>query len=252
MRTPTDGAGGADGEAVTLSTGETVSLPLVTDATMTGAAFGADRSGVAALLPAGLAPVPTARGRAAVLLLCVGYGRVGAGEIPAYDEFGVLVPAVERSASAVPYAGALSGRVGAYVWTLPVTNEPGRALGVELWGYPKWVADITHEDHGRRRRTTVRADGQHLLTLDVRRPPTVSAGVSGASYTERGGSLLREPLELTGEVGVWPYSGAVSLRLGEHPLAERLSALELGQRALARFAAEAEFTIHAGRVVGQD
>jgi len=247
---PTPEAGGTDGGSVTLSTGETVGLPLVTEATMTGAALGADRSGVAELLPAGLAPVPTGPGRAAVALLCVEYDRIGEGEIPPYNEFGVLVPAIERSASGVPYAAALSGGAGAYVWTLPVTNEPGRALGVEIWGYPKRVARITHQDHGRRRRTTVRADGEAVLTLDVRRPPTVSASVPGASYTERDGALLREPLELDGAVGAWPYSGAVSLRLGGHPLAERLSALDLGERALARFAAEGKFTIHAGRVAG--
>lgn len=244
--------GATDGESVTLSTGETVALPLSTEATMTGAAVGADRAGVGELLPAGLAPVPTAPGRAALVLLCVEYGRIGEGEVAPYNEFGVLVPAVERSESPVPYGGAISGDLGAYVWTLPVTTESGCALGTEIWGYPKRVAEITHQDRGRRRRTRVRADGEHVVTVDVRRPPTVSTRVAGASYTVADGTLLREPLELDGEVGAWPYSGAVSVRLGEHPTARRLAALDPGQRALARFAADGEFTIHAGRPVPGD
>ncbi len=45
-------------------------------------------------------------------------------------------------------------RFGSYVWSLPVTTEPARALGDEIC-YPKTVANIGHHDNTTRRETTV-------------------------------------------------------------------------------------------------
>ncbi|RBI64536.1 acetoacetate decarboxylase [halophilic archaeon] len=247
----TDPVGGTTAEPFTLSTGETVDLPLSTDAAMTGAAFGANYGGVRELLPEGLVPIRTAPGRAAVTFLCVEYRRIGAGEIAPYDEFGVLLPAVRGSTGTVPLASALRGGAGGYVWYLPVTTEPGRALGVDVWGYPKAVGDVTFDDDGTRRRTTVTVDGKRLLTVEIDRPPTFGARLSASSFTVKDGTLLRAPLEFVGDVGGWPFSRRASYALGDHPRAERLRRLDLGSRALVRFAADGEFTIRPGRPVDE-
>lgn len=240
---------------VRLSTGEVVDLPLSTRATMVGATFSADRERAAGLLPDGLSALPTGPGRAAVTFLSVEYHRVGTrGEFEPYGEFGVLVPAalgetVDKSPLAdLPLAGELPRGVGGYVWYLPVTTEPARALGTEVWGYSKVVADVSFADRGRVRRTTVTVDGDRLLTLDVRRPRTVSASVSGRSYTEKNGQLLSEPLELDGELGAWALGGA-DYDLGDHPRADRLRDLDMGSRPLLRFAGDVEFVIGPGEVV---
>jgi hypothetical protein len=104
------------------------------------------------------------------------------------------------------------GHVDGYVDFLPVPTDPARALGVDIWGYPKTVADVTHRDRGATRHTTVTVDGH---------------------------------------VGAWPASRAFSMTLGDHPRADRLRRLDAGDRALLRFAA-AEVTIHAGRSVGDE
>lgn len=244
----TSSVDGTTAGPVTLSTGETVELPLSTDATMTGVVLSASRERVQELLPEGLTPIRAVPGRAAVTFLCVDYHRIGAGEIAPYNEFGILVPAVHGSITTVPLASAFT-RSGGYVWYLPVSTEPARALGVDIWGYPKEVGEITFADDGTRRRTTVTVDGQRVITLEIERPPTLDLHVSSSSYTVKDGMLLREPLELDGGIGVWPFSSRVSYKLGDHPRAERLQQLDLGSRALLRFHADAEFIIHPGEPV---
>jgi len=148
-------------------------------------------------------------------------------------------PVDARTAS--PFS-LVTGEGGGYVWTLPVTTEPARALG-EVWAYPKTVADIDFEDDGATRRTTVDVGGERLLSVDIRRPRTITGGVTARSYTAGEDGVVREPLALRGDLGAAPLSNRVALSLGEHPQADRLRALDLGSRALARFAFDGEFRI---------
>jgi hypothetical protein len=181
-----------------------------------------------------------------VTLLSVAYDRIGGCDIEPYDEFAVVLPAVPADAS----TWSAVAHVGGYVDFLPVTTEPARALGVEVWGYPKVVADVTHDEWGSTRRTTVTVDGERFVELAVDRPPTVGGSLSSASYTTMDGRLLRERLTVDGRVGAWPASEGFSVTLGGHPRADRLRRLDIGDRALLRVAADVEFTIHAGRRVG--
>jgi hypothetical protein len=240
--------GGTDGVVETLSTGHRVELPLSTTARARGVVLSASRSAVRALLPGSLRPVRATPTRAAVTLLSVAYDRIGGCDIEPYDEFAVVLPAVPAGAS----MRSTVEHVGGYVDFLPVTTEPARALGVEIWGYPKVVADITHRERGATRRTTVTVDGERFVELSVDRPPTVETRRSSASYTTMDGRLLRERLTVDGRVGAWPASGAFSVVPGDHPRADRLRRLDIGDRALLRVAADVEFTIHAGRRVGSE
>lgn len=243
--------GGTNGRSERLSTGHEVDLPLSTDATMTGVVLSASPAAVDELLPTGLTPIRATPGRAAVTFLCVDYDRIGHGsDITPYNEFGVLLPAVHDDSRTLPYASVLTRGVTGYVWHLPVTSEPAKALGVDIWGYPKEVAEITHDDDGSTRHTSVHLDDQHLIDVTVARPPMFTQTNSGVSYTTTDGHILREALELDGEIGVWPYSSNISYTLGDHPRAERLKDLDLSERALLRFAADAEFVIHEGERVG--
>lgn len=243
--------GGTNGESERLSTGHTVDLPLSTQATMTGAVLSASLEAVRGLLPAGLAPIQATPNRAAVTFLCVDYDRIGRDSgIEPYNEFGVMIPAVHDDTRTLPYVSVFTRGVAGYVWHLPVTSQPAKALGVDIWGYPKAVADITHNDDGSTRRTSVRIDGEELIDIAVDRPPMFAQSDSGASYTIKDGVILREQTELDGEIGFWPYSSKVSYTLGDHPRAQRLKELDLSDRALMRFAADTEFVIHQGDRVG--
>ncbi|MFW5956040.1 MAG: acetoacetate decarboxylase family protein [Halorhabdus sp.] len=234
-------------ETVTISTGQTFEVPVSLSATIAGAVFPAALTDVQTLLPDGLEAVRVADDWGAVTVLAVRYDRVGEGTIDPYDEVGVLIPAVEAGRRTVPVLSLLRRPVSGYVFTLPVTTEPARAFGVDVWGYPKLVADIDLIDDGRTRTATVTAEDQRLLSFSVQRPPTVPARLSGYNFTVRNEQLLREPTRLRGRVGAWPWSARASVSFGEHPISRRLSAVDIGDRALLRLAADCEFTIGAGR-----
>ena len=222
-------------ESLTISTGHSVELPAELEATMLGAVFAAPKEAVSELLPDGLRPVrATPTGKAAVTLLSVEYRAVSVPDLDPYDEFAVILPASHTSPASVPYASALMEATNGYVWYMPVTTEPARAFGADVWGFPKVVADIAHRDEGSARETTVSVDGQRFVTLTVERPPAIENEDDGFSYTTHGGRLHRVGSEIEAEAGVWPFSSSVSVTLGDHPKAEPLRGLGLGGRALGR------------------
>lgn len=214
---------------------------------MLGAVFAAPRQQVTALLPDELQPMRvTAGGKAAVTFLSVEYHRIGNGEIDPYNEFAIILPAVHESTTTIPYLSALTQETSGYMWCLPVTTEPAKALEVDIWGFPKVVADITHEDAVTRRRTTVTVDGERFITFETTRPPSIETQDDGYTYTVKDGELLRVPNEVDGEVGVWPFSDEVSVSFGEYHRAEPLRGLDIGDRALARVSVEGEARFYPG------
>lgn len=251
METPdTDGTAG--GDQVTLSTGQTVSLPLTTQATMTGVVVPAALEAVRELLPAPLSPVRIGPRTGAVAFLSVEYHSVDGGTIEPYNEFGVLIPAL-RESSRTGVMGWLPGGIGGYVWYLPVTTEPARALGVEIWSYPKVQGEIQITDTGSRRHTTVSVEGERLITIEIERPPSlpVESSVRTESYTVQEGTVLTEPLSFEGVGGVWPLSTQLSYTLGTHPRADVLRELSLGNRALVRWDGRGTFSIHPGTPIDE-
>lgn len=248
----TSNADGVDGERVTLSTEQTVSLPLSTRATMTGVVVPAALEGVRALLPPPLSPVRLGPTTASVAFLSVEYHSVDGGTIEPYNEFGVLVPTI-RESSRTGFGSWLPGGIGGYVWYLPITTEPARALGVEIWGYPKVCGEIEITETSSRRRTAVSVDGEHLITIEIKRAPSlpVAASVGTESYTVRNGTVLTEPLSFEGTVGAWPLTTQLSYTLGTHPRADVLRELSLGNRALVRWYGRGTFDIHPGTPIEQ-
>jgi hypothetical protein len=233
-------------EEIRISTGQAVDLPLYTEATMAGVVFSVSLERVRDFLPSCLSPVRVGPRTGTVLFLSIEYHSVDRGTFEPYNEFGVLIPAMRESAVSTPILSRFPGGVGAYVWYLPVTTESSRALGDEIWGYPKEVADIDITETGSRRRTTVSIDGDHFITVEIERPPTMDPGltVSTESYTEQDGTVRREPLTFEGQMGLWPFSTRASYSLGEHPRAERLHQLDIGDRALVRCYGNGTFVIH--------
>lgn len=182
--------------------------------------------------------------------MSVEYHAIGDGALEPYDEFAVVIGATPGSSDGIPYLSPLV-RTEGDVWYMPVTTEPARAFGDEIWGYPKVVADADIEERNGYRRTTVAVDGQQFVTLDVERPPTVSRTDSLTAYTVAAGALVRVPGELSGEMGIRPYSSSFSATFGDHPKAAVLERLTLGERAFARFYHGGEVTFGAGEPIGR-
>lgn len=233
------------GEEITLSTGQTVSLPARTEATMAAAILPADREAVADLLPPGLSPIRAGWGTASVWLMSVAYHDIDDGALEPYNEFAVVIHAIPGKISGVPYVSPFRNSGGGYVWYMPVTHEPARAFGDEIWGYPKVVADIDIEETNGQMETTVTIDGDHFITLSVKRPWTFSREEDLTAYSRKDGTLQQIQLQLSGELGMWPYSRGVSVTLGDHPKARRLANLDFQDRAFVRQYADGQFVTSA-------
>ena len=245
-----DQHGVAGREATADPTGESVSPPISFRGTMRGATFAISEASASALLPDGLQPIrATLGGAAALTLMSVDYDEVGAPGIEPYDQLAVFVPASHESPSRVPYVSPLTQGTNGYVWYMPVSTAASKRLGRNLWGFPKVEAEIVHDDEGSTRRTTVTIEGERFVTLSVDTPPTIEMEDDGFVYNRMDGQLLRVPSTLDGEVGLWPFSDAVSVSFGEHPKAEPLRNLDIGPRALGRLSLDGELTFYRGQPV---
>jgi hypothetical protein len=217
---------------------------------MLGATFAAPKADVLALLPNGLHPIrATPTGDAALTLLSVEYHEVDIPGLDPYDECAVIIPASHTSPSNVPYVSALTQATNGYVWYLPVTTEPARAFGADIWGFPKMVADITHDDDGSARTTTVTVDGDRFISFEIERPPSIDTTDDGFSYAIKDDQLLRVPSNIDAAAGIWPFSTNVSVSFGDHPKAAPLQSLDLSSRALARVSVDGDVYFHPGERV---
>jgi hypothetical protein len=159
-----------------------------------------------------------------------------AGDWGRYDEVCLAVPVVAPEVEAGPFASlrALrSGRIGLYLRYLPVTDEFSCRAGVELYGFPKWIASIEVAASPRETELHFASDGRDVLSLHTR----VAAGtrsfapLSIAAYSQRDGALHRCQFTIEGE-GVGVRAGGAALKLGSHAIASELRSLGLSRHAL--------------------
>jgi len=242
----------ASESTVRLSTGHELSVPLSTHASVSGVVVSAATAGVDALLPDSLTPVRLTPSRAALTIASVDYDRIGRGEIDPYNEVALIIPAVSADTTRLPVVSGLSSTLGGYVWQLPVTTDPACALGREIWGYPKSLAEISIETDSGRTRTELTVGDQRVLSLAVDQPSTRRRDVSLSSYTAVDDGFCQIDHTLAGNLGVRPLSDRFRLSLGDHPWAKTLAGVDLGSRAVVRFSGDCEFTIGNPKAVGRD
>jgi hypothetical protein len=166
----------------------------------------------------------------------VGIDYRAVGGLDPYREFAVIVPVAPGGVAGVPTS--LAG-VGGYVVDLPVTTEPARALGDEIWGYPKSVTGIevdpaptalsVHVDADGRRDVELSVDVDGARARRIRQPLT--------SYAYLDDRLVRVPTDLDAEVRVARGGEGVRLARGHGRYASVLRDLGLGPRVYARFVA---------------
>jgi hypothetical protein len=118
-----------------------------------------------------------------------------------------------------------------YTWHLPVTTEIARDLGIELAGYPKFLAELEFEDHGDLLKYHASAEGKHILTLKARKPEVKeSPRLRTHAITFRNGYLLRSTTILNErKEAVLKNPSGVQLELGDHWVAQDLKALNPGR-----------------------
>lgn len=131
---------------------------------------------------------------------------------------------------------ALRREITAYVWQLPVTTEIARDGGLEIYGYPKFLADVDFHEADGRIRCSVVEEGRSILTLEGPVLPTrEQAPIKYVTYSVKDGiplvaTVVQNPLSL----GIGVFRKDVELTLGaDHPIGQTLSELGISNRAIA-------------------
>jgi hypothetical protein len=166
----------------------------------------------------GDARLPVARVFPGRTILTLTFVRYEDGDLDAYNEVGVV------------YLVNGPGGRGVYVHHLPVNQGFTLAAGREIWGYPKFLADIDIEESDRSARCTLRHDGAEVLRLMVRPGSLPTPQPSLPTYTNLDGTLRKTSWELQCKPRGRFFGGA-SLQLGRHPIADELRSLGLPKRA---------------------
>lgn len=215
--------------------GRTVRLPvLIRDARSWAATFVVDAGAAQSLLePTGLEIAEMRPGKAIASVAAVRYED---GDLDRYNE--VAVALLVRPHDAPPASAARKGievarnQTGVYIHHLPVDQGFTLEAGRTIWGYPKFMAEISIGEEPRVTTVSLRHEGMHVLTLTVRRGLKPWPRVPNLpTYTYLDGVLRRTPWETFPE-GTRGRPGGASLELGTHPIADELRSLGLPKRAL--------------------
>lgn len=189
---------------------------------------------VAASLPSEvIRPVRWIDGRAIVTVLALRYnaatwrgpdGTSGLG-IP-YGE--VSIAAVVSAGSAPRVLPLLANRAGGCVLHMPVTSRQARDGGRQLFGFPKFLADMDSMEGSGIRQVRVSEAGQLILTLTLHPAGRVALDRKPfMSYSALDGQLLETRVEVVGHVRTRFGSAGGELALGRHEVAEQLRRLAI-------------------------
>ncbi|MCG8588292.1 MAG: acetoacetate decarboxylase family protein, partial [Proteobacteria bacterium] len=136
---------------------------------------------------------------------------------------------------AIPYLGNLldlfRGRLGTFIYRLPVNQSFTRDAGEGIWGFPKTVEQIDMEKTATSCTCRLVMDGQHVLTVTLPRGgERTMSGSSLCTYTLIDGAPHRTRFTQGGTGTGFGRGSGVALELGGHPLAEELRSLGLPKR----------------------
>ena len=206
------------------------------DNTAMTAIYTASTDSVRKLLPLPeMHPVEAGVGRALVAFTAFEYRKT---DIDPYNEFSISFPITfgKRSIPGLTVLKMMARKYfTAYVWQLPVTTEMARAGGVEMYGYPKFIADIVFSRDETTISCTLSEGGERILVLKGKRLKTSAEKVNRfRTYSIKDGvplaaNVYMNPLEFAKSMS----SSAAELTLGEtHTIARTLREIELSGKPL--------------------
>lgn len=201
------------------------------DNTSITAIYTASTSKVKKVLPhSAMNPIEMFPGRCLVAFTAFEYRRT---DIDPYNEFSIafLITFHKLQIPGLTALWQMARRCfTAYVWKLPVTTEIARFGGVELYGYPKFLADITFDRGKEWIECRLSEKGEKILTLKGKTLPTARGKISRyITYS------IVDEIPVTANVVIDPLefaqsrdSQSANLELGaKHPIAEALREIRL-------------------------
>ncbi|MGI9579152.1 MAG: acetoacetate decarboxylase family protein [Microthrixaceae bacterium] len=188
----------------------------------------------------GFTPAHLLPGHAVLSVNCVHYTDTDCGT---YEEVALAIlvahPTVGGSATSPPrlpspkaWRDLASGAIGAYSWRLGVSTTLSRDCGIEMWGYPKVLGDLTWRRSGGRAGMTWVQDGELVLGFAMPDAGThTPKPVSPPVYSVLDGNPVVGHLTQRNR-GVGYRVRGVDLELGSHSFAAELRRLGLPRRPL--------------------
>ena len=174
-----------------------------------------------------------APGRAVVSINCVHYTDTDCGQ---YEEIAisVFVEPMGTTPHRFPYPATIrriaGGDVASYTWVLGVNTTLSRDCGIQMWGFPKRLAELHYSRAANRARMAWRDRGSTVLELAV---PTTGSRQSGPMappvYSMISGGPHVSHLHQTYR-GVGYHRRGVQFVLGDHPIADELRGIGLSRR----------------------
>ncbi|MRR35676.1 hypothetical protein EG829_13560 [bacterium] len=204
------------------------------DNTAMTAIYTASSDKIRALLPrSDMNPVEMWKGRGLVAFTAFEYRKT---DIDPYNEFSISFPMTFRKRM-IPGLTLLSMMLRryftAYVWQLPVTTERARKGGVDMYGYPKFMADIVFSHEGPMLSCKLKENGKEILTLKGKKLKTTTEKVNRfKTFSIKDGvplaaNVYMNPLEFGKSIS----GSAARLTLGDnHETAFKLRDLELSDK----------------------
>lgn len=218
------------------------------------AVYTASTSGVRKLIPhPDLHPIEWNPGRCLVAFTAYEYRKI---EDRPYNEVSISFP-VSYLKRPIPLYSAIklftSPVTTVYVWQLPVTTEFARAGGVDLFNYPKFIADIKFIKEKTSFTCILSASGSEILRMVGRVIPTHKSQIQRyVSFTFHDGILLSantlvNPIECASS----RRREDVVVEIGnQHPICKALKKIELSRYPFSyQFSPRNEIILFPGRNV---
>ena len=121
-----------------------------------------------------------------------------------------LLPVLRMSAS-------LSFEV--FIWQLPLTSEAGLHAGIDIWGFPKFLADIDFSEDADKVACSLSEGGRHILTMEVKKNAArMKTYFDFTTFSVKDRDLLRTHIDgISGSLGrSFKPGGARRTQLGNH------------------------------------
>ncbi len=205
------------------------------DVRMMGGVFTCDLAAARALMPTPLHhPLRLLPGRGVAAIHCLEYADT---DIGPYNEVSLSIAVAHGRRAWSSWAhllGAeLGGRYRAFVADLPVTTVAAVHGGIDILGFPKWLARIDFAEEGDHRVCTVREGDDVVLRVAGERVPTREAAkeISLESYPRKDGGTLHAVMRV--RLGAWAssmLSRRMTVEPGQGPRAAPYRSLRLGMQ----------------------
>ncbi|MFC1505082.1 acetoacetate decarboxylase family protein [Thermodesulfobacteriota bacterium] len=181
-----------------------------------------------------LYPVMLPNGRAIIALAAFNYIDTTIGP---YGELAVAAPAVygkQTTASSGIFPALMESNYsgfGVVVLHLPVTHEKARDGGRVGWGYTKFIADMHFTLRPEYMQCRMLEKDTHILDLRLRRKGIyVRDRKPLTTYSVKDRQLIKTVVPQTATKRISLLTGGSYVRLGSHPMAESIKALDLAPK----------------------